>query len=156
RLALAACEGRIDGIWTDNAGIHEDAVQQPVAQEFLEARRERGWRGLYFGGVAFKYQRPVADEDLGRAAVTAERFVDVICTSGPGTGREAQVNKVRLMREALGPGRALALASGVTDANVKSYLPYVDAYLVGTGIEQEFGVLDPKKLAALQALIAGT
>ena len=38
----------------------------------------------------------------------------------------------------------------MTTENVALYLPYVDAYLVGTGIERELGVLDPdetKKLA---------
>src|SRR5581483_555599 len=37
RLALDACEGRIDGLWTDNAGIDEAAGSQPAAQEFLDA-----------------------------------------------------------------------------------------------------------------------
>lgn len=57
-------------------------------------------------------------------------------------------------RDALGTDAAIALASGVTSENVQDYLPYVDAYLVGTGIEKEVGVLDPAKLRALQARIA--
>lgn len=154
--ALDGCEGRIDGIWSDNAGIDEDATSQPAAEELLQARRTRRWDGLYFGGVAFKYQRQVRDDGLGRAAARAERFTDVICTSGPGTGKEAQIAKVRAMRAALGPDGALALASGVNGENVAGYLPYVDAYLVGTGIEERFGVLDPVKLARLQDVIAAS
>jgi predicted TIM-barrel enzyme len=50
-------------------------------------------------------------------------------------------------------GVALALASGVTTANVGEYLPYVDAYLVGTGIERELGVLDPDETKRLAASI---
>jgi hypothetical protein len=46
-------------------------------------------------------------------------------------------------------GGALARASGVTEANVAGYLPYVDAYLVGTGIEHAFGALDPARVAGL-------
>src|SRR4051812_37473481 len=68
--ALAAC-GRIDGIWSDNALVDERAADQPAATEFVVARRARGWTGLYLGGVAFKYQREVAGDDLGRAAVLA-------------------------------------------------------------------------------------
>lgn len=154
--ALDGCEGRIDGIWTDNAGIDEEAAAQPVAEALLEVRRARGWPGLNFGGVAFKYQREVRPENLGRAAVTAARYVEVICTSGPGTGKAAQVDKVKAMRDALGHDHAIALASGVTPENVADYLPYVDAYLVGTGIEQSFGQLDPKKVAALQSAIASS
>jgi predicted TIM-barrel enzyme len=81
--------------------------------------------------------------------------MDVVCTSGPGTGKEANVGKVSAMKAGLGSDGALALASGVTSENVASYLPYVDAYLVGTGIEVEFGVLDPVKVRALQERIAG-
>lgn len=58
--ALDACENRIDGVWSDNA--------ESDATEFLETRRGRSWPGLYFGGTAFKYQRHVAESDLGRIA----------------------------------------------------------------------------------------
>lgn len=138
--ALDACEGRIDGIWSDNA--------ESDAAAFVETRRARGWKGLYFGGTAFKYQRAVAQADLGRTAAAAAAYMDVICTSGPGTGMAADVGKVKAMRAGLGE-HALALASGVTPENVRDYLPYVDAYLVGTGIEAQFGVLDPRKVEAL-------
>ena len=146
--ALDAC-GRIDGIWSDNALVDERATEQPAAGEFVAARRARGWAGLYFGGVAFKYQREVASDALGQAAVLAMSYMDVACTSGPGTGKAAQLDKLIAMRQAMGPGGAIALASGVTAENVGTYLPYVDAFLVGTGIEARFGVLDAGKLTAL-------
>ncbi len=38
---------------------------------------------------------------------------------------------------------------GVTSDNIDRFLPHVDAYLVGTGIEQRFGVLDPDEIARL-------
>jgi predicted TIM-barrel enzyme len=77
--------------------------------------------------------------------------MDVVCTSGPGTGKAAQLDKLIAMRHGIGPGGAIALASGVTAENVRTYLPYVDAFLVGTGIEARFGVLDPSKLTDLLA-----
>jgi predicted TIM-barrel enzyme len=48
---------------------------------------------------------------------------------------------------------AIALASGVTTANVAAYLPYVNAFLVGTGIERELGVLDPAEVEKLAGVI---
>jgi predicted TIM-barrel enzyme len=150
-FGLAEC-GRIDGIWSDNAGIDERGGDQARANAFVEARQRLGWNGLYFGGVAFKYQREVARADLARAAAVAAKYMDVICTSGPGTGRAADPAKPRAMREGAS-GVALALASGVTTANVGEYLPYVDAYLVGTGIERELGVLDPDETKRLAASI---
>ena len=53
------------------------------------------------------------------------------------------------MRSGVSRDVALALASGVTADNVGAYLPYVDAYLVGTGIERALGVLDPLAVRAL-------
>jgi uncharacterized protein len=145
--------GRVDGIWSDNAFVDERATEQPEAAEFVAARRARGWTGLYFGGVAFKYQRDVAPDALGRATVFAASCMDVVCTSGPATGKAAHVDKLVAMRHAVGPGTAIALASGVTAENVGAFLPYVDAFLVGTGIEARFGVLDRSKLTALLAAV---
>ncbi len=147
-VALDACSGRIDGIWSDNAGIDERANAQPRADEFVAARRARNWNGLYFGGVAFKYQRAVAFDDLGRIAALAARYMDVLCTSGPGTGQAADPEKLRAIHAGAGEA-AVALASGVTAENVHSYVPYAHAFLVGTGIEARFGVIDEQKLTAL-------
>lgn len=146
-IALDAC-GAIDGIWSDNAGIDEHGTEHPRAEAFVAARHAASWQGLYFGGVAFKYQRDVAPGDLGQASLAATPYMDVICTSGPGTGYAADVEKVRALRRGA-RFHAMALASGVTPENVQSYLPYVQAFLVGTGIEQQLGVLDPAKIEAL-------
>ena len=150
-FALEA-NGRIDGLWSDNAGIDERSADQPRARQLVEARQRLGWNGLYFGGVAFKYQREVPRADLGRAMATASGYMDVVCTSGVGTGHAADPSKPRAMREGA-PETALALASGVTTENVAQYLPYVDAYLVGTGIERELGVLDPDATMKLATAI---
>lgn len=140
--------GTIDGLWSDNAGVDARGVEQPVAGAFVTARREVSWDGLYFGGVAFKYQRPIARDDLGRVASMAPAYMDVVCTSGTGTGVAADIDKVRGLHGGLG-GHALALASGITAQNVHDYLPYVQVFLVGTGIETRLGVLDPKKIESL-------
>lgn len=150
--ALQGC-GTIDGIWSDNAGIDEHGGKHPDAEAFVMARRRESWRGLYFGGVAFKYQRRVSPEDLGAAASMARAYMDVVCTSGPGTGVAADLEKVRGLHGGL-DGHALALASGITAQNVRDYLPYVQAFLVGTGIEESFGVLDPKKIEGLLLAMA--
>jgi predicted TIM-barrel enzyme len=84
----------------------------------------------------------------------AAQGVHVVTTSGPATGSPALVSKVQVMRAALGD-HALALASGITPENVRIYLPYVDAYLVASGIERSFGEFDPARLRALAELIHG-
>ncbi len=129
-------------MWSDNAYIMESEEYQRFASPIWTLIRDAGWKGTYFGGVAFKGQRKVRPEHLGQAAQKATAFMDVVTTSGPGTGVAADIDKVRVMKEALG-SFPLALASGVTPDNVGDYLPYVDCFLVATGISDDFEHLNP-------------
>lgn len=127
----------ITGYWSDNAGIIDDEVE--MAEADAAERRTSGWRGTYFGGVAFKYQR--TPTDLEQTCRTATRFVDVVCTSGPGTGAAADVDKIAQIRDAIGD-HPLAIASGITPDNVADYLDLVDVFMVATGISRSFDQLD--------------
>ena len=119
----------IQGIWTDACEVKPST-----------------FKGTYFGGVAFKTHGLVKDPSA--AAKAAMSKMDVITTSGPGTGKAASVEKVRIIREAIGK-MPLALASGVTPENVDGYLPCVDYFLAATGISKDFYTLDPKRVRAL-------
>lgn len=103
----------MSGIWRDNAYIDERTDAQLHAAYVQMTRARYDWDGLYFGGVAFKYQRPVADADLGQAAQKSSKWMDVITTSGPETGTAADITKVQLMREGA-VTHPIALTSGVS------------------------------------------
>lgn len=47
----------------------------------------------------------------------------------------------------------MGLASGITAENVSSFLPYVDCFLVATGISRDFHNLDESKVKQLVDLI---
>ncbi len=115
----------VDGMWVDDAGVDE---RNPGD---IAATAERNWderqttlftcMGLYFGGMAFKYC-PVV-RDLAAVAKAVAPFVDVVTTSGDTTGSPPSVEKIRIIREAIGPKKPLAIASGLSAENVK---PFVD------------------------------
>ncbi len=136
----------VAGLWVDDATIDERTRDQPQAEMIAGARRRSGWSGLYFGGVAFKYQRPV--EDLASAARIAAGYMDVVTTSGAGTGIAAVRDKIVAMKEAV-VDFPLAIASGVTPENVSDYLDIADCFLVATGISRNFSELDAEKLRRL-------
>ena len=140
----------VGGIWVDNAMIEEGQEHQEEADAIRMARQSCGWPGLYFGGVAFKYQRCVAD--VQRAARIARNYMDVVTTSGPGIGKAANVMKIRAMKAALGDF-PLAIASGIAPDNIHEYLPCSDCYLVATGIGKTFEELDPVLVRTLVALV---
>ena len=141
---FTAVDNTVSGVWTDNAHI-DDADSELRAAKTVDERRQN-YAGLYFGGVAFKYQAPVADE-----AVTASRareHMDVVTTSGAATGSPADMAKIHRMKAALGDF-PLGIASGITPENVAGYLPYVSCFLVATGISSSFTELEPTRVRLL-------
>jgi len=58
--------------------------------------RQTAWEGLYFGGVAFKYQEQ--PNNLAVAIENAKEYLDVITTSGPGTGKSIDLDKIKRIR----------------------------------------------------------
>ena len=71
--------------------------------------------------------------------------------SGPGTGRAADLDKMKAFKE--GCQCKLAVASGVTPENVSSYKDFVDAILIATGISETFHKFSDIKMAKLAKVL---
>lgn len=138
------------GLWVSDAGIEESGSQSPDVTSFAARRAAAGWPGLYFGGVAFKHQRPVTDP--AAAARAAAPYMDVVTTSGAATGSAPSTAKIAAMRAALGD-HPLAIASGVSPENVREYLGLVDCILAASSISASESELSPARLAALVSVI---
>jgi hypothetical protein len=138
------------GLWADNAGVKESG-NSPDADAFAAYRaKQSSWKGLYFGGVAFKYQDEVVDPAL--AACAAIPYVDVITTSGIGTGSAPDPEKIAKMKRAIG-NHPLAIASGITPENVNLYRDSTDCFLVATGVSDSHTELNPKRVAELAKIL---
>lgn len=142
----------IDAYWADDARIDETGQDPSEARQIAAVRAASGWQGLYFGGTAFKKQRPVDPARWQGAAREAVPFMDVVTTSGVATGEEADLGKIRDFRAGTGDA-PLALASGVTPENARNYAD-ADAFLVATGINRpgDFYNIDPARLARLMRI----
>ena len=147
--AFEAAPTGLNGLWADNAGTQPDRQGVLYCQAIQPFRAERPDL-LYFGGVAFKYQREV--ENVAEAARTSLAWVDVVTTSGEGTGSAPDVAKIAAMKNAIGDA-PLAIASGITPENVGDYLGICDCFLVATGISSSAKELDPARVAQLATLI---
>ncbi len=142
----------LDGLWTDNSRVVEGESTQTIPQQVLDQLRASGSDMLYFSGASFKYVYPQSNNDATAAAL-AERYMDVVLTSGPGTGRPASPGKTRAMKAAMHSGKPLGLASGVTVENAATY-DGVDIFLVATGLLLEGGDdFDPDKVRHLADVI---
>lgn len=150
RSAVDVIPKQTSGLWVDDAGIDEGYAPTEIAKNFANRRQRSGWKGLYFGGVAFKYQKEIYN--TGKVAKLATSFVDVITTSGISTGKAADLQKICTMREAIGD-HPLAVASGITPENVCEYMPYVDCFLVATGVSDSHTELNPDRVQKLSKMI---
>ena len=149
-LAALKNEGcRIDAYWGDDARIDERQLHQTEAEAIAKTRQECGWTGLYFGGTAFKKQRPVHPKDYNMSATLAANYMDVVTTSGIATGNAAEISKITTFRSAI-PDTPIALASGITPENALDY-KMVDCFMVATGIniDGDFYNIDLQKLKLL-------
>lgn len=146
RRAVGVIPKSVRGLWVDDAGVDESSTPVLHAQQFATLRVTSGWKGIYFGGVAFKHQRVIVD--VAKTARLAALFVDVVTTSGPATGKAADPEKIRAMKQAIGT-HPLAIASGITPENVAEYMPYADCFMVATGISNSHTELNPARVRAL-------
>lgn len=125
-----------NGLWADNAGIVErdNVIHTSTAETFKHFRSVRtcGNNVVYFGGVAFKGQRPVTN--LKAVVESAAPLVDIITTSGTSTGLPPSLEKVAQMHSFLPPETPLALASGITPENVRQYREFADCFLVSSSL----------------------
>jgi predicted TIM-barrel enzyme len=150
RLETARQQGIIsrlpDGLWVDDAK-HDLATTTMLREQYPNMAAVR-----LLGGTAFKYTRSYTD-DPEKAALEAQAlapYIDVVTTSGEGTGMAPSVAKIIAMKQAIGDQK-LAVASGITIENIQNYDGAVDELLVSTSVETApySGVFDDAKLQAL-------
>jgi len=150
-------EGRVDillnnppsGVWIDD--MRDDYMTPGLAMEFKKSKSYLKQIKI-LGGVAFKYTNTFT-EDPKKAeyeAVYLKDSVDVMVTSGPGTGFEPSVEKIRAMKNSIGE-KALAIASGISFENIYKYNGLVDQIFVSSSVETipGSGVFDERKLQEL-------
>jgi predicted TIM-barrel enzyme len=137
-----------DALWYDNA---RNALTLGDAMEFRDNIANVAAVRL-MGGVAFKYtpEQTNHPESAFAEAADLKGIVDIVTTSGLGTGEPPSVAKIARMRAAIGE-QELAIASGINVSNIRSFEPFVDQVLVSTSIETEpqSGVFDMNAMRAL-------
>jgi hypothetical protein len=101
-----------------------------------------------FSGINFKYQKQFTGYQLDYMVDIIKLTSTVACTSGVGTGKEANQERVKELKEKLGDF-PLALCSGVSSNNIRSYLPYVDDFLVASSITNHHEIIQPHLLKEL-------
>ena len=84
------------------------------------------------------------------ACEDSKQATDVSCTSGPGTGKEADIEKIKSIREYLG-NHPMAIASGVSVENIEQYKDVVNYLLVASSITSKGEMIIKEKLLELKS-----
>ena len=135
-------------VWVDDIRDRRGASELPK----LFKDSEPALRSIrLLGGVAFKYTSTFT-EDPERAASETRALrdsVDVVTTSGSGTGTAPSVEKIRAVKTAAG-ATPVAVASGISIENLHDYAGAVDEILVASSVETHpySGIFDRDKLGA--------
>ena len=100
------------GLWVDNIGLNEehDCINY-IAQKNWVQKQEKYQEMIYFGSIAFKYQKEV--KQLDWVACLAKEYADVVVTSGDRTGSPPNLHKIKTIRKNIDHS-PLAIASGIT------------------------------------------
>lgn len=133
--ALSRKLSNVEALWCDATITSENA------------KKIRNFEGQFFGGLAFKYQPQPTD--LKIACEDAILATDVATTSGSATGKAADVEKIKKIREFLGE-HPLAIASGVSVDNIDNYKNLANYLLVASSITSRSEMIIEEKLLNLR------
>jgi predicted TIM-barrel enzyme len=131
------------------------ADQDPAFAEQLAHLRE-STGVLILGGVRFKYQPVLSGRSLAEDLALGTERCDVIVVTGPGTGMETGLDKIKEFRELVGPDFPLFVGAGVTIENAAAQLEHTDGAIVGSYFKQEHRdteALEPAHVSALMSTI---
>jgi len=109
-----------------------------------EILKQRQWKGLYFGGFCLKGNNQLLFESLDNLCNQnwePEKYFDVCVTSGISTGIPINLDHLKIINTKANQV-PIALASGVNETNIESFIPYVKYFIVGTGVEKDSLDLD--------------
>lgn len=107
---------------------------------------------LVFGGVRFKYQPYRSGRTLQEDLALAQTRCDAVLVSGTGSGIPPKATKLRQFRGLLADFPLLA-ASGVTSANCREVLEYLDGAIVGSFFKFDGNMANPVEAARVRHLI---
>ena len=142
----------------DSVAGHVSAADD-VAFASEVARLRDASTALLLGGVRFKYQPVLSGNPVEVDLLIATERCDAIVATGPGTGMETPVERIREFRDVLGPSFPLVVGAGLTAENCADTLTIADAAIVGSSLKdtlQADGEVSAARVAELMRTVRAT
>jgi hypothetical protein len=135
-----------DGVWVDDSYLH-DINDLEICEVISNHFEKINWNGLYFGGVMFKYSQ-YCNEYNPDILKVAYKYMDVLTTSGDGTGIEIKEKKLDFISEN-SENICISVASGINSKNIKKISEKSHMFIVRTSIVDSDNNIDNQKLDEL-------
>ncbi len=132
-----------DGIWVDNSYLY-DINNLGICEIILNQFKKYNWKGLYFGGVMFKYTSACNDYNEEIIKIT-NNYMDVLTTTGDGTGIQITDNKLDFIHNNIND-ICIGIASGIDENNIKKISEKANIFIVRTSIVDSNNNIDLNKL----------
>jgi membrane complex biogenesis BtpA family protein len=148
------CEGFVFGHLADEGFLQADAAGLLRERSRLGAEQVAIW-----ADIRKKHSSHAITSDLTAAdwAMAAEdNLADAVVVTGRHTGHEADPTWLREVRAAT--RLPVVIGSGLTAANIGSYLPHADAFIVGSSLKYDGNWRnppDPDRLAKMREAVIG-
>lgn len=134
KLQFIRAEGFVFGHLADEGWMNSDAA------ELLRYRKNIGAEHIFvYTDIKKKHSAHAltADVSLAETAKAAQFFrSDGLIVTGTATGSQAKVKDLAAVKQAC-PDLPLLVGSGITPTNVEEYLPFADAFIVGSSLKKE-------------------
>ncbi len=144
------CEGYVFGHLADEGWMDADAAPLARLRHQLGAESIGLWADIRKKHASHALTADLSAADWAKAA--EDNLADAIVVTGRHTGMEADLDWLAEARAAC--QLPVVIGSGITAANIHSYLPLAEAFIVGTSVKQDGNWRlppDPGKLRELRA-----
>ena len=137
------------------AMLADQGIVEGKAAHILRYRRQLESDVLIFADCLVKHAVSLVPQAMELVAMdTWERGgADALVVSGVATGKETDYNDVLAARKGA-PDAPILIGSGVSQANLATFLPVTDGVLVGTSLKVDGRVENPVDIARVQNLVS--
>ena len=136
------------------ARVADQGVLQAVAHDLLRERAVLRADVRILADVDVKHSAPLAPRSLADEVDDTLRrgLADGLVVSGSGTGKATDPSHVVDVKAAAGTAPVF-VGSGVTAQTIQHYLPYADAFIVGTAFKKDGDPRRPVDVARVRELV---
>lgn len=137
------------------AMVTDQGLLQGDAHHTLRYRRELDCKAGIAADVLVKHAVPLGAAEVGSVAADTYRRgrADVLIVTGEGTGRPADLDRLRAVRRAV-PEAPIWLGSGVTLATLPAWRQEAQGAIVGTALHRDGRITEPLELERVRAFAA--